>query len=301
MSQAAENVKNQLFSQVPQPITDEAAKQRSEDAVSSLTTYADGNGVGLKMLSSMGFGAEGLGLGKNAQVCSQFTCEDSDNFWSLQLFYTNTHTPCGLDFSKFSTSHQSGLANLPESFGCYGKFSSQDRGILREKGSFSEMQELLQGITKPVVANKLAQGVGLGYEASSKRRRMGNGPPGFEISDGIPLSPPSSPSRCSHRPNLSIFPISDRTREHLHRKPTSGVCLFAVYSFTQNTIIGNTAGRVGQQIQSTRVSLHASHLEMLAEASHSSPSAISIFIYQQTSVTSRLCGQNPHPALLCQI
>ena len=59
------------------------------------------------------------------------------------------------------------------------------------------MQGLLQGITQPVEANKLAQGVGLGYEEGNKRRRLGNGPPGFEVPDSIPLPPPSSPFRCT--------------------------------------------------------------------------------------------------------
>ena len=66
--QDARTAKNQLFPPSPHPSTDEAARQRSLEAVSSLASHADGKGVGLKMLSSMGFGSEGLGLGKNAQV-----------------------------------------------------------------------------------------------------------------------------------------------------------------------------------------------------------------------------------------
>lgn len=67
-------VRNQLFSSGSQQAVDEAAKQRSDEAVSALATHADGKGVGLKMLSSMGFGAEGLGLGRNAQVFCRASC-----------------------------------------------------------------------------------------------------------------------------------------------------------------------------------------------------------------------------------
>jgi hypothetical protein len=51
----------------PKPL-DSLAQKRSQEALKSLTTFADNKGVGLKMLGQMGFGAAGLGLGKNAQV-----------------------------------------------------------------------------------------------------------------------------------------------------------------------------------------------------------------------------------------
>ena len=61
MSQAAETVKSQLFPPVPQPVTDEAAMRRSVQAVSSLTTYADGKGVGLKNAQQHGLWSRGAG------------------------------------------------------------------------------------------------------------------------------------------------------------------------------------------------------------------------------------------------
>lgn len=47
---------------------DEQGRKRSEAALRNLQTYADSGGVGLKMLSKMGFGAAGSGLGRNEQV-----------------------------------------------------------------------------------------------------------------------------------------------------------------------------------------------------------------------------------------
>ena len=50
---------------------DEQGRKRSEAALRNLQTYADSGGVGLKMLSKMGFGAAGSGLGRNEQASSQ--------------------------------------------------------------------------------------------------------------------------------------------------------------------------------------------------------------------------------------
>lgn len=50
---------------------DEQGRKRSEAALRNLQTYADSGGVGLKMLSKMGFGAAGSGLGRNEQVNPQ--------------------------------------------------------------------------------------------------------------------------------------------------------------------------------------------------------------------------------------
>ena len=83
-------VRNQLFSSGSQQAVDEAAKQRSDEAVSTLATHADGKGVGLKMLSSMGFGAEGLGLGRNAQVFCRASCGDGN-----QILYINFEQDVG--------------------------------------------------------------------------------------------------------------------------------------------------------------------------------------------------------------
>ncbi len=51
---------------------DEQGRKRSEAAIRNLQTYADSGGVGLKMLSKMGFGASGSGLGRDGQV--RWTC-----------------------------------------------------------------------------------------------------------------------------------------------------------------------------------------------------------------------------------
>ncbi len=49
------------------PLDDEA-QRRVEAATKQLATHADPSGIGIKLLAQMGFGAAGVGLGKEGQV-----------------------------------------------------------------------------------------------------------------------------------------------------------------------------------------------------------------------------------------
>ena len=59
-----------VFSSARLAPLDEEAQRRVEAATKQLATHADPSGIGIKLLAQMGFGAAGVGLGKEGQVFS---------------------------------------------------------------------------------------------------------------------------------------------------------------------------------------------------------------------------------------
>ena len=80
----------------------------------------------------------------------------------------------------------------------------------------------------PVEVDKLAQGAGLGYESSKKRQKLGNGPPGFELPDSVPLPPPTSPSRYYLDTISTIHPLYCFSDNHAQEEKQSHVNIIQV-------------------------------------------------------------------------